>query len=64
MSTLYLTIIIVAFAILLLLNIFFLYIPMATIEKDLNDIDARVQKVIDNVEPFIQKLTPVIESLF
>ena len=64
MFSFYTTFMIVGFLLMLLLNIFFLYIPLSIIEKDLNDIDNRVQTVINTVEPFIQKIEPTLESLF
>lgn len=62
MSTLYLTLSIIAFIIVLLLNIFFLYIPLSRIENNLEDIDDKVEAVEKRLEPVIVKLEPVLES--
>ena len=63
MSTLHFAVIMFAFVILLLLNIFFVYIPVYKIEQALTDIDSKVQEVQVIVKPIITKLTPLLESL-
>lgn len=64
MTTLQFAIIIFAFIILLLLNIFFVYIPVNKIEDSLIDIDEKVKEVTITVKPLVTKLTPLIENLF
>lgn len=64
MSTLQFAIIIFAFIILLLLNIFFVYIPVNEIADSLTDIDNKVKEINVIVKPVITKLTPLIEDLF
>ena len=57
------TIIMFAFIILLLLNIFFVYIPINRIENALSDIDDEVKEITLVVKPVITKLTPLFESI-
>lgn len=63
MSTLQFAVIIFAFIILLLLNIFFVYLPVNKIEQALTDIDDKVEEVTVIVKPIVTKLTPLLESL-
>ena len=62
MSTLQFAVIIFAFIILLLLNIFFVYLPVNKIEQALTDIDDKVEEVTVIVKPIVTKLTPLLES--
>ena len=63
MSTLHFAIIMFAFVLLLLFNIFFVYIPVYKIEQALLDIDSKVEEVSVVVEPIVTKLTPLLDSL-
>ena len=63
MSTLHFAVIIFAIVLLLIFNIFFVYIPVYKIEQALLDIDSKVEEVGVIVEPIITKLTPLIESI-
>ena len=63
MSGLYLTLTIIGFFILLILNIFYLYIPLAEIDNSLNDIEAKIVFLQNRLEPILLKVEPLVESI-
>jgi len=61
--TVLLLVIIFGFAILILLNIFLTYIPLNKIEKALTDIDNKVEQGFITIQPIIDKIAPLLETL-
>jgi len=62
-NTVLLLVIILGFVILLLLNIFLVYIPINKIEKALTDIDTKVEEGFVALRPVINKVLPLLETL-
>ena len=62
-DTIVIAVVVIGFIILLLLNIFFVYIPVYRIEKALEDIDNKVQMAAKEVQPVIEKVLPLLTSL-
>lgn len=62
-DTVLLLVIILGFTILLLLNIFLVYIPLNKIENALTDIDTKVEESFIALKPVINKVLPLLETL-
>ena len=62
-NTVLLLVIIFGFVILILLNIFLMYIPLNNIEKSLTDIDNKVEKAAVTITPIIDQFLPLLETL-
>lgn len=62
-DTIVIAVVVIGFIILLLLNIFFVYIPVYRIENALVDIDNKVQMAAKEVQPVIEKVLPLLTSL-
>lgn len=62
-NTVLLLVIIFGFAILILLNIFLVYIPLNKIESALTDIDTKVEESFIALKPVIDKVLPLLETL-
>ena len=58
-----LMVIILGFIILLLLNIFLMYIPLNKIENSLTDIDAKVENAAIVINPVIERFLPLLEGI-
>lgn len=62
-NTVLLIAIIIGLIILLLLNIFLMYIPLHRIENALEDIDNKVEEAAVVIKPVIDRFLPLLETL-
>lgn len=62
-NTVLIIIVIFILAILLMLNIFLVYIPVNKIKNALEDIDEKVEESAVIIKPIIDKFLPLIETL-
>lgn len=62
-NTVLLIAIIIGLIILLLLNIFLMYIPLHRIENSLEDIDNKVEEAAVVIKPVIDRFLPLLETL-
>ena len=62
-NTVLLFVIIFGFVVLLLLNIFLMYIPLNRIENALTDIDSKVEEAAAVIKPVIDRFLPLLETL-
>jgi hypothetical protein len=63
MISLYLTLTIVGYLLLLILNIFYLYIPTVAIRNDVDELTSKVDRILEILEPLLIKVEPILESI-